>query len=220
MHNDVILCNSNCRNVSKWGGRERVPIVRWKSDNIVLVIKAKKTSQRAWADWVFVPPSYPPPPTVQPIRSQLLGVGGKSKNSRTSLMHSLCIKNIKKAQTSTSHSWGHWAETKQKEGGCFSLSYHRERGKKKGKWVSVLVSLQLLHTTGHRPCISHSVFPAASLHSKAITLSSVLKHQLFTENLHNDSGLSHLILMKAWRQTRRSSLHHTDNHSGCALTSM
>lgn len=42
-----------------------------------------------------------PLPLVQPIISQLLGVGGKTKISRTSLMHSHCIMHIKKAQTST-----------------------------------------------------------------------------------------------------------------------
>lgn len=41
-------------------------------------------------------------------------------------MHSLCITNIKKAQTSTS-GWGHWVETKQKGRVDVFLSYHKER---------------------------------------------------------------------------------------------
>lgn len=83
-----------------WG--VRVPIVRWKSDNIVHVIRAKKTSQSAWADWVVVPPSCLPPPPGPANHSPVARYRRKTNISRTSLMHTLCIMNIKKVQTSTS----------------------------------------------------------------------------------------------------------------------
>lgn len=79
------------RGVGLWS-RGREPIARWKSDNIVPVITARKQASAHEQNGAIGPPSYPPRPQVGPITSQLLGVGEKTKISRTNLMHSHCMK--------------------------------------------------------------------------------------------------------------------------------
>lgn len=111
-----------------------------------------------------------PLPLVWPITSQLLGVGEETTISRTSLMHSHCMMNIKKPQTSTSVVGAAGRGLSRKGGWMFfSLMQHREKGNEQ---EYVLFSSKLLRTTGHAaqkvvssslqfyiPRLSHCVLP-------------------------------------------------------------
>lgn len=100
--NKCILCNSSQRNASVEGVGGWVPM--WDENQITLFLwlRERKQAEAHVQTGCLSLPVTLPLPLVWPITAQLLGIWAESNVSRTSLMHSLCMKNIKKAQTSTS----------------------------------------------------------------------------------------------------------------------
>lgn len=121
-----------CATAEKWLQGAQREYQSWdENHNIVPVIKQGKQA-RAHERAEFAPPSYPPPPTGLSNHISVAMCGGReTKISRTSLMHSYCMKYIKKAQTSTRVvgatgrrlSW-------KKRVYVFSSSHHTERKEK------------------------------------------------------------------------------------------
>lgn len=105
-------------------------------------------------------------------------------------MHSHCIKNIKKAHTSTRVVGATGRRLSRKTGWMFfSLIPQREKGNERGFVCFGFTAASSYHRT--QPCKSHIVLPAV-LHSKAITLCPVLRHLLFF--YWNLEGLEYRVL--------------------------
>lgn len=163
-----------CATAVKWLQGAQRECQSWdENHNIVPVIKQGKQA-RAHERAEFAPPSYPPPPTGLSNHISVAMCGGReTKISRTSLMHSYCMKYIKKAQTSTRvvGATGRRLSWKKRVYVFFFLSPHREKGEiSKRLWG---FSLRLLHITGHS-LVKVIMYPPV-LHPRAITPPSVLQ---------------------------------------------
>lgn len=133
----------------------------------------------------FVPPNYPPPPTELANHVSVARYRrGKTKISRTSLMHSFCVKNIKKSAERHKRGWGRWAEPKQRGWMFSTLPLHhipqRGTGNEKELVCGAFVVTRSYRRT--QPWKSHNVLPLVLLHSKAITLCPILRRQLYLLN--------------------------------------
>lgn len=148
-----------CATAVKWLQGAQRECQSWdENHNIVPVIKQGKQA-RAHERAEFAPPSYPPPPTGLSNHISVAMCGGReTKISRTSLMHSYCMKYIKKAQTSTRvvGATGRRLSWKKRVYGFFPpLTTQRER-RNKQKLVGVFfTATPSYHRT--QPCKSYHV---------------------------------------------------------------
>lgn len=147
-----------CATAEKWLQGAQREYQSWdENHNIVPVIKQGKQA-RAHERAQFAPPSYPPPPTGLSNHISVAMCGGReTKISRTSLMHSYCMKYIKKAQTSTRvvGATGRRLSWKKRVYVFFLLSPHREKGEISKRLWGFFTATPSYHRT--QPCKSYHV---------------------------------------------------------------
>lgn len=165
-----------CATAVKWLQGAQRECQSWdENHNIVPVIKQGKQA-RAHERAEFAPPSYPPPPTGLSNHISVAMCGGReTKISRTSLMHSYCMKYIKKAQTSTRvvGATGRRLSWKKRVYGVFFFPLTTQRERRNKQTLVGGFSLRLLHITGHS-LVKVIMYPPV-LHPRAITPPSVLQ---------------------------------------------